>query len=49
MTDERGVGEATAVDEGAWIYLIDPASDPGAGNVLGKRVAETCEEGGWPP
>jgi hypothetical protein len=48
MIDERGVGEATALDEGAWIYLIDHGSDRGAGDALSKRVTEACEAGGWP-
>lgn len=47
MSGEHGSGEATILDEGAWIYLIDHGSGPGSSDAL-KRVAEACEAGGWP-
>lgn len=46
MIAERNADEATVVDEGAWIYLI--GAHRGGGEALPERLADSCEESGWP-
>jgi hypothetical protein len=47
MSGERQAVEASALDEGSWVYLSHLAGADGAERELQDRVMEACEASGW--
>lgn len=48
MMDEAQAAAASALDEGAWIYMISPSARRPGDDAVRERIVETCEAGGWP-